>query len=329
MAKYLVVRFSSIGDIVLTTPVIRCLKQQRPEIELHYLTKRNYADLLRPNPYVDKLWLLGDSWSELIAALQREHFDGLIDLHNNLRTLRLTSALRVPTYRFDKLNLRKWVFTTLKINRMPKIHIVDRYMATVTHLGVVNDQKGLDYFIPKSEEIGRASLPASHRAGYVAYAIGGQHATKKLPVGRMIELCRGISWPIILLGGPEDAANGAAIQQALGEERILNGCGRYRLHQSASLVAQAEVVITHDTGLMHIAAAFKKKVYSIWGNTVPDFGMYPYLTDFEAIENTDLFCRPCSKIGYKACPLGHFKCMNELSLRLTLPPAPSEGDSLR
>lgn len=327
MAKYLIVRFSSIGDIVLTTPVIRCLKQQRPDIELHFLTKQNYADLLRPNPHVDKLWLLGDSWSELTAALRREQFDGLIDLHHNLRTLRLASALRVPAYRFDKLNLRKWVFTTLKINRMPKIHIVDRYMATVAHLGVVNDEKGLDYFIPKSEEVERSSLPATHRAGYVAYAIGGQHATKKLPVSRMIELCRGISWPIVLLGGPEDAANGSAIRQALGEERILNGCGQYRLHQSASVVAQAEVVITHDTGLMHIAAAFKKKVYSIWGNTVPDFGMYPYLTDFEVIENNNLFCRPCSKIGHKACPLGHFKCMNELSLRLTIPPAPAKSNA--
>lgn len=92
------------------------------------------------------------------------------------------------------------------------------------------------------------------------------------------------------------------------------------LNESAALLKQASVVITHDTGMMHIAAAFQKKIISIWGNTVPDFGMYPYLNNeyrnsFKIIENNDLSCRPCSKIGFDKCPTGHFKCMNDLKMQ--------------
>ncbi len=117
----------------------------------------------------------------------------------------------------------------------------------------------------------------------------------------------------MLLGGKEDSQAADEIEKVLGD-KIINACGKYNLNQSASLVQQAEYIITHDTGLMHIASALKKKVISIWGNTVPEFGMYPYLTEFKIIENKELSCRPCSKIGYNKCPKGHFKCMNDLNL---------------
>ena len=100
---------------------------------------------------------------------------------------------------------------------------------------------------------------------------------------------------------------------------IYNACGKFNLNQSASLVRQADYVFTHDTGLMHVAAAFKKRVYSIWGNTIPRFGMYPYRTRFTVLENNRLECRPCSKIGYAKCPRGHFKCMRDIVFDFTLP----------
>jgi heptosyltransferase-2 len=155
-------------------------------------------------------------------------------------------------------------------------------------------------------------LPATHQQGYVAFAIGGQHATKKLPFERMTELCQRIGQPMVLLGGAEDTDTAQRLIAALPKAPLYNACGRYNLNQSASLVRQATQVYTHDTGLMHIAAAFKKPIVSIWGNTVPAFGMYPYATDYVALEVKDLACRPCSKIGHDRCPKGHFKCMNEL-----------------
>lgn len=311
--KFLILRFSSIGDIILTTPVIRCLKLQYPAAEVHYMTKEKFGFLLRDNPYIDRSILLKDNIKEILADAKKENYDYIIDLHNNIRTLRIKAALGKPSFSFEKLNFKKFLLTNFKINQMPDIHIVDRYMATLNNLNVVNDNQGLDYFIPEKDIIATSQLPVTHQDGFTAYAIGGQHQTKKLPVYRMIELCRKIGGPLILLGGPEDAEAGKEIEDAVGSSLIYNACGKYNFNQSASILNRARIVFTHDTGLMHVAAAFKKKTYAIWGNTVPAFGMYPYQTSYESIENNEISCRPCSKIGYKACPKKHFKCMTESS----------------
>lgn len=317
--KVLVIRFSSIGDIVLTTPVVRCLKQQVPGAEVHYLTKKGFRGLIDTNPYVDKVHLLSDDWEAMIATLQEEKYDLIVDLHKNLRTLRVKRALRkVKSVSFNKLNIEKWLLTSFfKINKLPKEHIVDRYLATVQSLGVVNDGRGLDYFIPEKDEVNATDLPMSHQAGYVGVVIGAALNTKKLPVEKLKELCSLIQKPIVLLGGPEDRQEGDEIA-ATDHVKIYNACGKFNLNESACLVRNARIIVTHDTGLMHIAAAFKKPVISIWGNTVPEFGMTAYYgnagTPSKIFEVEGLSCRPCSKIGYKKCPKGHFRCMNNQNL---------------
>jgi ADP-heptose:LPS heptosyltransferase len=312
MTKFLILRFSSIGDIVLTTPVIRCLKQQYPDAEVHYATKKSYKTLLENNPYIDKIFVLENGLNELVKSLQSERYDYVIDLHNNLRTTVINLRLGVKSFSFNKLNLQKWILVKFKKNLMSNVHIVDRYMKTVESLGVKNDNKGLDYFIPEKDEMPLDWLPENFRNGYAVYAIGGQHETKKLPLNKMIELCQTIQLPLVLIGGKEDVVISEQLSVISKNIPIFDTCGKCNLNQSASLIKNSKLVYTHDTGMMHVAAALKKKVISIWGNTVPAFGMYPYQTDFEVIENRDLNCRPCSKIGYKKCPLGHFKCMNDL-----------------
>ena len=305
--KFLILRFSSIGDIVLTTPVTRCIKTQYPNAVLHFATKESFKVLVENNPYIDQYHLLGKSLNKFIQSLQTENFDYIIDLHNNLRTSIIKMRLfSVKSFSFDKLNLRKWLLVNLKINQMPNVHIVERYLETVKSLGIKNDLNGLDFFIPEKDKV-------QINVTYVAYAIGGQYNTKKLPINRIINVCQKINGKIMILGGKVDRPAAEEIEKALGD-KIINACGKYNLNQSASLVQQAEYIITHDTGLMHIASALKKKVISIWGNTVPEFGMYPYLTAFSIIENKEISCRPCSKIGYAKCPKRHFKCMNELNL---------------
>ncbi|WP_435355027.1 glycosyltransferase family 9 protein [Emticicia sp. SJ17W-69] len=306
--KFLILRFSSIGDIVLTTPVARCLKLQYPNAEVHFATKKQFRVLLENNPYIDKILLLEKSLNEFIKDLQSEDYDYIIDLHNNLRTSIIKFKLPAKSFSFDKLNFKKWLLVNLKINQMPDIHIVDRYLKTVESLGVKNDNRGLDYFIPEKDNI-----LLENTKPFVAYAIGGQHFTKKLPTHKIIEICKNIDSNIILLGGKEDFEIGEQIQKNIGD-KVINACGKYNLNQSASLLQQANYVISHDTGLMHIAAALKKSIISIWGNTVPSFGMYPYLTKYQIIENNDISCRPCSKIGFKKCPKGHFKCMEDLEV---------------
>ena len=333
--KFLIIRFSSIGDIVLTTPVIRCLKKKE-NVEIHYCTKKQFKAILESNPYVDKIHTLDSNLWSLARLLRKEKFDAVIDLHRNLRSWIIKLVLKVKAYSFNKLNWEKWLLVNFKINKLPNKHIVDRYMDTIVKLGVKNDQKGLDYFIPYKDEVALDWLPKDFKKGYVAYAIGGQHETKKLPIKRIIGLCDQINMPVLLLGSKEDKPNGDAIlsffesspqsagyelklKEELGKKTtIFNACGKFNLNQSASLIKQAKCIFTHDTGLMHIAAAFKKPVYSIWGNTVPAFGMYPYQTRFTTFENNKLSCRPCSKIGYSKCPLGHFKCMNDLIIDIYL-----------
>ncbi len=311
--KFLIIRFSSIGDIVLTSPVVRCLQQQVPGAEIHFLTKENYRGLVSSNPYITKVQVLGSSWDLMMHQLQYEKYDYIIDLHHNLRTLRIKRALTTASsFSFDKLNIPKWLLTAFKINRLPDVHIVDRYLATVQSFGVVNDGKGLDYFYPETEQIHSNDLPASHRFGYVGIVIGAALQTKKMPIAKLKQLCAGIHFPIVLLGGPEDRQAGAEIA-TVDEIKIYNSCGKFSLHESAELVRYAKLIVTHDTGLMHIAAAFQKPIISIWGNTVPAFGMGPYYGDAiiknEIAEVQGLSCRPCSKIGYGTCPKGHFKCM--------------------
>jgi ADP-heptose:LPS heptosyltransferase len=315
--KFLVIRFSSIGDIVLTTPVIRCLKKQIPDAEIHFLVKDAFRSVVEHNPYIDKIHVLAHSEELMIHELKLEEYDYIIDLHHNLRTLKVKRALGVKSFSFNKLNIQKYIYTNLKINMMPSLHIVDRYLKTVESFGVKNDGAGLDYFIADNEETKRSDIPVSHQAGYIGLVIGAAHTTKKFPVEKLKEFCTQLNHPIILLGGKEDAANGKEVA-AIDEVKIYNACGKFSLNESADLVRKAKLIVTNDTGLMHIAAAYKKPVISLWGNTVPEFGMTPYY-GIKEIPNakfqiTKLRCRPCSKIGHDKCPRGHFKCMNNINV---------------
>lgn len=310
--KILIVRFSSIGDIILTTPIIRCIKQQLQNAEVHFLTKQNFSTVLEANPYIDKLHTIKNSLKEIIPTLKKERFDVVIDLHNNLRTLKLKTALGVKNYSFNKLNYEKFLITTFKINKLPSIHIVDRYFGAVNNIGVINDGKGLDYFIDAKDEIDLATvLPQNFITHYNALVVGGSYYTKQIPINKLLELCKISTVPLVLLGGKEDFEIAELVHQKFSQTTV-NLCGKIKLNQSAFVIKHAQKIITSDTGLMHIAAAYKKIIISVWGNTIPEFGMGPYLASPESkiIEVKNLSCRPCSKLGYKKCPKGHFKCMN-------------------
>jgi len=315
--KFLIIRFSSIGDIVLTTPVVRCLKKQLITAEIHYLTKSNFRSLTDSNLYIYKAHYLENDLDTIIEQLKQEDFDYIIDLHHNLRTLKVKKALGKKSFSFNKLNLKKWLLTALKINNLPAVHIVDRYMDTVKEFGIKNDGAGLDYFVPEQDRVKESDIPASHHAGYIGVAIGAALNTKKLPLHKLMELCAGIHHPLILLGGKEDVAIAEQIA-AIDPHKIYNACGKFSINESADLVRRSKFLITHDTGLMHIAAAFNKPIISLWGNTIPEFGMTAYYSNQQVrdtrFEIRDLRCRPCSKIGYNKCPKGHFKCMEKISI---------------
>jgi ADP-heptose:LPS heptosyltransferase len=331
--KILIIRFSSIGDIVLTTPVIRCAKLQLGA-EIHFLTKKSFVSVVQNNIYISKIFAIQEHLDEVKIALQSENYDYVIDLHGNLRSLQVKRFLKAKSFTFDKINIHKWLITNLKINILPNKHIVERYLECLADLGVKNDFVGLDYFIPAKDEVsisdlfGKSIVFSSNynnvnvkndenSKNYIAFVIGAAHATKRLPEAKIIEICKKIIQPIVLLGGKDETEIGERIAQKAGIH-VINTCGQYNLNQSASIVKQSACVITHDTGLMHIAAAFQKKIVSIWGNTIPEFGMYPYFSkeikNNISIEVKNVACRPCSKIGHDTCPKGHFNCMNQIDV---------------
>lgn len=311
--KILVIRFSSIGDIVLTTPVVRALKQQLPGSEIHFITKTPFKGILENNPYIDKLYLIEKSVNEVVDELKKEKYDHIVDLHKNTRTLSLILKLKRPSSAFPKLNLEKWFLVNFKWDRMPKEHIVSRYFQAVKNLGVVNDNLPCDFFIAPVDEINIQKTFDLEQGKFFAIALGAQFATKRLPFEKLKEIIDQLTIPVVLVGGPTDKSLADKLLDHFKEKEIHSTCGEFSLGQSASIVKQSSALLTNDTGMMHIASCYEIPTVSVWGNTVPELGMYPYFPQhpekFSIHEVKGLGCRPCSKIGFQECPKKHFNCM--------------------
>ena len=319
MKKILLIRFSSIGDIVLTTPVIRSLKKQLV-CEVHAVTKKQNAALFQNNPHIDKVFSFEKELTEVLSKLKDEKYDFVVDLQKNLRSLKIKKALGVNSASFPKVNIQKWLLVNLKLNFLPDVRVVNRYFKAVEKLGVKNDREGLDYFIPQQDEVLVETIDPVLSQGYIGFVIGGQHFTKIFPPEKVAEVINKLELPVLLLGGKEDYKRGEEIAELTKGKQVFNTCGKFNLNQSASLVKQCNVLITNDTGLMHIGAAFQRPTVSIWGNTVPAFGMYPYMPGKEdryyISEVADLSCRPCSKLGHDKCPKKHFRCMMDQDVEI-------------
>ncbi len=309
--KILIIRFSSIGDIVLTTPLIRCLKKQLKDIEIHYLTKNQNSSIIENNIYLSKIITFNKDFEKTLKILKSEKYDFIVDLQNSMRSKRFIFNLNVKHKSFNKVNLKKWLLVNLKINLLPKVHVVDRYFDTLTKFKIKNDKEGADFFISKDISLTQNIdfYLLNHKP--IAIAVGSKHNTKQLPIEKVKELLNLIDYKFILLGGKDDIEKSQKITEGF-EHKIYNACGELSLQQSAKVLKNCKAIITGDTGLMHIAAALKIKIFSLWGNTVIDFGMKPYLPKNKELYNiyeVNLKCRPCSKLGFKKCPKQHFNCM--------------------
>ena len=305
--KVLIIRFSSIGDIVLTTPVIRALAEQS-DFEIHFLTKARFAEVLNHNPYLTKVFTIEKEIGEVLTYLKKEQYSYLIDLHKNLRSFRLRQALKVPTFHYPKNNIEKWLLVNFKINKLPDNHIVDRYFQAVAPLKIKKDSKGLDYFLGPEDQV---KIPDfTQKLGYFVFVLGAAHVTKQIPITLFQEILNQIKKPVLLIGGPNEKEIGENITQSF-PNKVKNYAGQLTLGQSSYLVSNATAILTPDTGMMHIAAAFQRPTVVIWGNTVPALGMHPYQNNHKNLEVFDLPCRPCDKIGKNKCPKNHFRCMKD------------------
>jgi len=318
--KVLCIRLSAIGDLVVCTPVFRTLAQQLGA-EVHVLTKPVPGLMLQGNPHVPKVI----HWTDqgLVAQLKAEKYDVVVDLHCNLRSHRLRLELGVPALGYRKRNLAKRLLS-YEVDWLGDEHILDRYFKAFAPLGIQYDLGGLDYFAEADMDWSASLQPRIEtlaHEGFIALVLGATHATKRMPASLLADICKQSNARIVLLGGEDVQALAKETLQLLDDEarkQVANFCGQLSLRQSAKLIEQAKGVITPDTGLMHVAAALHRPVVVVWGNTVPAYGMYPVLPQgleglAQYAQVKDLACRPCGRIGYKACPKGHFKCMHEQS----------------
>ena len=288
-------------------------------MELHFCTKMQFKAVTEHNPYIDTFHYFDNNWDTLLNNLKAQQFDCVIDLHHNIRSNQIKKALGVPTHTIKKLTVEKFLLTKLKWNVMPKRHITQRSLDTIAPLGVKDDGLELDYFIAADDIVKLNDIPTSHHLGYIAMVIGANHQTKKMPVEKWQELCSAIQHPIMLLGGKTEMEEATQIA-AIDPIKIYNACGKFSLNESASLIQQSRLVISHDTGLQYVACAFQKPVIAIWGGTSPKLAVEPYYGSAASPEylrkkyinfSMDLWCQPCSKYGRAKCPLGHFKCMKK------------------
>lgn len=309
--KVLVVRISSIGDIVLTSPIVRALKLQL-DAEVHFITKQKFQSVVAHNERIDKIYTIDKEITEVIAALKSERYDYIIDLHKNLRSKRLIYSLGVKSISFDKINIKKWLRVHTRVNLLPKTHLVDRYYQGLKKIGIKDDGEGLEYFHGLTERELVELLP---RENYISIVLGATYLTKRIPKEKISMLIEESKLPCILLGGKDVEQLGKELENEY--PKAINLVGKVSLNESAAVVSQSKFTVTGDTGLMHIAAAYKVPTMVFWGSTAYELGMYPYYGSKHEIPTVDIVnktisCSPCSKIGKEKCPKGHFKCMLEL-----------------
>mgnify|MGYP001246708637 CR=1 FL=1 len=311
MTKILIIRFSSIGDIVLTSPIMRCVKMQK-NFEIHYLTKSEYSILLSANPYVDKVFVVKHNLNYVISDLKLENYDFIIDLHNNLRSWWVKFNLLVSSRHLQKYNWKKYLLIYFNCNYNID-HVVDRYFEVVKKLNVVNDNNGLDYFFNEN-----TSLDFNINQTFIAWSIGGSSIYKKLSKQQILEVVNQVSYPIVLLGGVDEISIGDILVQECSHKKIYNFCGKISLDQSAYLIKNSALVLTNDTGLMHIAASFQKPIISFWGCTKPSLGFSPYMTSDKSIQIiARSSSRPCSKHG-SHCRFKGNECIKEIDSMMIL-----------
>ena len=323
----LVILSGAPGNIVFSTPLIRSLKTRLDNARISFLTSTENKPLLEENPYLDRVCDFTEFRKDRKQHSNR--FKYVFDLDANLRSSVVTATMSGKVFRIRKRIWEKWLLTTLKINKMIPIHLADQYLNTAGPLNIIGDGFRPDYYLPYKDQVPVEWLPEQFQKGFVVFCISAPYATRRLPLSRMIEVCDRINKPVIILGGVDDQQDGTALEEfftrrdehaelettllALNKKTVVyNGCGKFNFNQQASIVKQARHVFTFDNDFVAIASAFGKDTFVMYGNTVLDFGSYPYHTRFTVFENNKLTCRPCSTGGFGKCPLKHFRCMNDL-----------------
>ncbi len=310
LKKVLIIRLSSLGDILLSTPLIRTLKEKYPQIEIDFLLKERYKDVLVQNPYLNHIYeypVNNDELTKLIEYLKNQNYDLALDLQNNFRSKRINSSIKVPKLKFRKKDLEKMLLVHLKINKLtgtPPIPV--RYSKVLNEFQL--DNNGLDLFTNK-----KPSNLFKDDQKYIGFCPGSRHFTKMWPKEYYIRLgniLKNEKYNIALFGGQDDFDICKEISSQIQDS--INLCNKDDILQTAADMKKCNAVVCNDSGLMHTACAEKIPVLAFFGSTVKEFGFTPYRNKNIILENNSLSCRPCTHIGKSYCPKRHFKCMVDI-----------------
>ncbi len=321
-----VIRLSSIGDILLATPLLRVLRRRFPATRIDGIVKTAYADLLRTNPHIDHLWTLDpargraglETLGETLAALS---CDLVIDIHKNFRSLALRRHIRsARAVVLKKYYLKRWLLVKTGWNLYRDVVPVHRrYIDTVSAWGVRDDGQGLEFYVDPAAAVPmRARLaPLLQGRRVVGMAPGAGFATKRWPAENYLQLARRMlqeqGAAVMLLGGPGDAGITAAISAELGAG-VHDLAGQLSLMESAAALTHCDLLVTNDTGLMHLASALQVPLLALFGPTTRELGFFPLGTRSRVLEVEALSCRPCTHMGNHRCPKKHFRCMREITV---------------
>jgi len=324
--RILVVRLSSIGDIILMTPLLRNLRRHFPGAQIDVATKVAFGDLLRHHPAIDHLYQVvpeegAAGLRTLGASLRQQRYDVVLDIHKNFRSFQLTRAAHAPVVlRHEKFIWRRWLFVQFKWNMLRQAPpIRQRYIAAASPLGVVDDGLPPELFWTAEED--RAAESSLRLAGWdgvaplAAFAPGAGFFTKRWPVEYFAETAQKLSSRgnfIIMLGGQQDQELAATIQRTLTHQHA-SFAGKTSLLVAAAILKKCRVLVANDSGLMHMAEAVGIPLIAIFGSTTRELGFFPQLKTSRVLENVNLRCRPCSHLGKSKCPQGHFLCMRAIS----------------
>lgn len=329
-AKFLIIRLSSIGDVILTSPLVRQLRERFPAAQIDFLIRREYAELVRYNPHLSNILELdvrgGRAELKMMKTRLREAgYNAILDLHGNFRSVFLRSfPNRPPVYKIRKNQFPRFLLVKFKINLYRRLYghplsAAEKYLRAAAPLGLSPGDLRTELHLPaEAEKKGEAVWQELSRENFrVAMAPGARHFTKRWPAPYYAELIRALyekrGWRTLLVGGPDELQTIKEIQRRTGNEIQQSRAGELSLLETFAVMRRAPLFISNDSGLMHAAAAFRIPQIAIFGSTVQELGFFPLNPNARVLENAGLGCRPCSHIGRASCPKGHFKCMQEIT----------------
>ena len=323
----LVVRFSAIGDILLTTPLLRAIRTRHPGARISVLTKQSYVPLLSHNPHVSEVLAVApeDGLPAIAERIRAVRYSHLLDLHGSLRSRALRRLAPGDWKSYDKRGLERGLLILTKWDRYrADVPVAERYFEAAKELEVEPDGGPPDFFISEEADCRAGerlvALDLGGERPIVAIAPGAAHATKRWPIEHWVELIGRITLTgadVAILGGPDDTHATGIIVDAAGPN-VASLAGQLGLQETGAVIRRSEVLISGDTGVMHMATGVGTPVVALFGPTARQFGFFPYRSPSRVVELA-LPCRPCSAHGSRRCPLGHHHCLRQITPDLVYP----------